>query len=184
MSEPTVARDGARYDATRPRAGQHDEVCRSGSDAALQRRRKLGEAECGRYAFGRVSGSSEREHPRYAHEAAVTFHLGASELQGRTRNVSRGGLCAQISNPVSNGTQMKIGLQLVFDEETQSEPLLLPSRVAWCTPLDGGYQIGVSFMPLDAEQLEYLTLFLKYLDDGNQRERPFARAASVDERFR
>ena len=132
-----------------------------------------------------MSGSSnEREHPRYAHEAAVTFHLGDEELVGRTRNVSRGGLCAQITDPVVNGASVDIDLQLIFDEDTQSEPLRLPSRVAWCTPLDGGFQIGLSFMPMDAEQNEFLSLFLKYLDDGDQRERPFAKAANLDDRFR
>ena len=33
-----------------------------------------------------------REHPRYAHESAVTFHLGSKTLAGRTINVSGGQL--------------------------------------------------------------------------------------------
>jgi hypothetical protein len=126
---------------------------------------------------------SEREHPRYAHEAAVTFVAGTSRSEGRTNNVSRGGLSANIADPIPPGMNVEIDIVLVFDEDTQSEALRLPARVAWCTTVDEGYQVGVSWRGLDAEKVEYLTLFLKYLNDGQTRDRPFQKAANVDDRF-
>ena len=47
----------------------------------------------------------DRQHLRYAHEAAVTLYLAGEQagdvavLSGRTRNVSRGGLCATLTLP-------------------------------------------------------------------------------------
>jgi hypothetical protein len=113
----------------------------------------------------------------------VTFHFNGKTLEGRTRNVSRGGVCAQITDMLPNGATVEIDVTLIFDEETQSEPLRLPGRITWCTPLDGGFQVGLMFRPLDAEQNEFLGLFLKYLDAGGQRERPFAKTANIDDRF-
>ena len=114
----------------------------------------------------------------------MTFHHGAKQVQGRTRNLSRGGVCALVADTLPNGASVELDLQLIFDEDTQSEKLRLPGRIAWCTPLDEGYQIGLSFRSLDAEQHEYLTIFLKYLDDGAQRDRPFVKSANLDDRFR
>lgn len=131
----------------------------------------------------RSVSSREREHPRYAHEAAITVIHTGRQLQGRTRNVSRGGVCAELVEEVPAGATILVDIQLVFDEDTQSEKLRLPARVAWCTPLDEAYQIGLAWLALHEEQLEYLGLFLKYLDDGAVRERPFTRATTIDERF-
>ncbi|MBA3542073.1 MAG: PilZ domain-containing protein [Deltaproteobacteria bacterium] len=126
---------------------------------------------------------SEREHPRYAHEAAISLHFGKQVIEGRSNNVSRGGLSATLAKPIPPGTNVEIDLVLVFDEDTQSEPLRLPARIAWCTPVDEGHQVGLMFHNMDTERVEYLTLFLKYLDDGTQRDRPFKKSANVDDRF-
>lgn len=104
-------------------------------------------------------------------------------VKGHTNNMSRGGLCANVEASIPSGSDVDIDIVLVFDAETQSEALRLPARIAWCTILDEGYQIGVSFRGLDAERLEYLGLFLKYLDDGSKKDRPFAKAANIDDRF-
>lgn len=135
-------------------------------------------------AFGYVSRPAERaerEHRRYAHDVAVTFHVGATPFEGRTRNVSRGGLCATITEVVPAGTDLDIDIVLVFDDGMQSEALRLPGRVAWCTTVDEAYQVGISFRALDKQRSEYLSMFLRYLDDS-QSEKP-SREQSVDERF-
>jgi hypothetical protein len=124
----------------------------------------------------------EREHPRYAHEAALVLHAGGSETHGRTKNVSRGGLCADLVDPLPVGTELELDIHLVFDEETQSEALRLPGRVVWCTPLDQAFQVGVAFKPLDRELAEYLTMFLRYLDDGSRVQRS-RRESNLDKRF-
>lgn len=125
---------------------------------------------------------SEREHPRYAHDVAVTFRLGVKAIEGRTRNVSRGGLCANIADHIAMGTDIDVDIVLVFDDGMQSEALRLPARVAWCTTVDDAYQIGISFRALDKKRTEYLGMFLRYLDD--QRSEKPSREMSLDDRFR
>jgi hypothetical protein len=126
---------------------------------------------------------SARAYPRYAHEAAVTFFVGGgAHHEGRTKNLSRGGLCADLADPIPTGIDVEVGIVLVFADDVQSEQLRLPARVAWCTPVDNGYQVGIAFRPLGAEHAEYLTVFLRYLDDHKPEKTP--RAANVDDRFR
>jgi len=111
----------------------------------------------------------------------VTFHVGARGYEGRTRNVSRGGLCATVADPIPAGSDVDVSIVLVFDDEQQSEALRLPARIAWCTTVDDAYQIGVSFRPLSPERSEYLALFLKYLGEDRAGKAP--RPATVDDRF-
>jgi hypothetical protein len=124
----------------------------------------------------------EREHPRYAHDVAVTFRIGTTLIEGRTRNVSRGGLCAELADPIAMGSDIDVDIVLVFDDGMQSEALRLPARVAWCTTVDEAHQIGVSFRGLDKKRSEYLGMFLRYLDDQRADKAP--REMSLDDRFR
>jgi hypothetical protein len=123
-----------------------------------------------------------RQHPRYAHEAAVTFVVDGKSHQGRTTNVSRGGLCADLADPIAIGSEIDVDMQLVFEDERVSEALRLPARVVWCTEVDDACQVGISFRPLGTELTQYLTMFLRYLDDGSKTERS-KRESSLDKRF-
>jgi hypothetical protein len=124
----------------------------------------------------------ERAHPRYAHTAAITIFVGNRRLGGTTTNVSRGGICADLGDPLLAGAEIEVDIQLVFDEGTQSEALRLPARVAWCTALDESFQVGIAFKPLTGELAEYFTMFLRYLDDGTRTERS-KRESTLDKRF-
>jgi hypothetical protein len=125
----------------------------------------------------------QREYPRYAHEAAITLMTPGQEISGVTHNVSRGGLCATLSEEIAVGTEIEIALQLVFGTEHRSEALRVPARIVWCTPIDDGHQVGAQFLPLGSETAEYLTMFLRYLrDEDSARTQPAA--LSVDDRFR
>lgn len=124
----------------------------------------------------------EREHRRFAHEAAVSFRVGKRVHEGRTKNVSRGGLCAVIAEAIPTGTELDVDLVLVFDENSQSDPLRLPARVVWCTSVDQAFQVGIVFRGLDAQRTEHLTLFLRYLDDASAE--PVQEQSSLDDRFR
>lgn len=124
----------------------------------------------------------EREHPRYAHEAAVTLHAPGGSLAGRTCNVSRGGLCATLAESMAVGIDVDVDLQLVFDDERQSEPLRLAARVVWCTAIDDQHQIGVQFVRLGDGVAADLTMFLRYLD-GRGAGPPAESAMAVDDRF-
>jgi hypothetical protein len=129
-----------------------------------------------------VSIRSEREHVRYAHEAALTFAIGGRPCSGRTRNVSRGGVCANLTEALPTGAEIALELALVFDHDVRSDSLVLPARVVWCTPVDEAFQVGFAFKPLDAKRAEHLALFLRYLDDHKtERDR---RSDDVDDRFR
>lgn len=123
----------------------------------------------------------EREHPRYAHEAVVTLHVGLKTYWGRTQNMSRGGLCADIAESINLGTDIEVDIQLVFDE-VESEPLRLPARVVWCTTLDDAFQIGLSFQKLTPDQVQLLTMFLRYLEDPEPKQRT-RRESNLDKRF-
>ena len=125
---------------------------------------------------------SEREHPRYAHKAAITVLLGSKQIHGHTNNVSRGGLCVSVSDAVVVGSDIDVDLSLVFENDVRSESLRMPARVVWCTPVDDEFQLGLSFRPTDAERAHYLTMFLRYLDEA--REERKAPSDNVDERFR
>jgi len=107
----------------------------------------------------------DRQFPRYALEAAVTVRHGDASAGGRTTNLSRGGLCAEVDAAIPSGAQIIVELALIFDEGTTSEWLALPARIAWSTPLDDRFQVGISFRGLSADQAEYLELFLRYLAD-------------------
>lgn len=129
-----------------------------------------------------MSVTSKRIHTRYAHEAAVTLHVGGKAHQGHTSNVSRGGLCANLPTSLPVGTEVDVELQLVFDDGARSDSLHLAARVVWCTKLDEIKQTGLAFRPLGRQQADYLNLFLSYLD-RETRDRAHVRHASVDERF-
>lgn len=145
--------------------------------------RKLATLRRGAQAW-RVVAHQDREHPRYAHEAVVRIRVGKVLHEGRTTNVSRGGLCADLSTQIPYGTEVEADITLVFDEDVQSEPLTLQGRVVWSTALDEGYQVGLAFKPLNADQSQYMTMFLRYLDDSGPKGRQPKPERSVDDQFR
>jgi hypothetical protein len=133
-------------------------------------------------SFSEVA-TSEREHQRYAHEAAITVHALGKKLEGRTTNVSRGGLCADLESAVKFGTDVEVELQLVFDHDEKSDALIMPARVVWCTTVDEGFQIGLSFKPLTAEKTRMMALFLRYLDDGGKPVKQPKGERNIDDQF-
>jgi hypothetical protein len=114
----------------------------------------------------------QRAFPRYATEAAVTLRHRDLAAAGRTRNVSRGGACAQVDRGLPVGAQISVELALVFDDKNTSERLALPARVVWSTAIDDGHQVGLHFLTLSADQARYLDLFLRYLSEGTPTARP------------
>jgi Tfp pilus assembly protein PilZ len=142
---------------------------------------KLASGTRGQPSLEEVS-SPERQHPRFAADVAIKFHVGTQATAGRTRNVSRGGLCADTDEAMAIGMDVELEMTLVFEDKSVSEPLRLPARIVWCTPFEGAFQVGVSFRPLDKQRAEYLSLFLKYLGDDKPQKTP--KAANIDDRFR
>lgn len=124
----------------------------------------------------------ERQHPRYAHEVALRVVFGKKLTEGRTRNFSRGGICATVGDAIPTGADVMVDITLVFDDGMQSEALRLPARVAWCTTVDDDFQLGLSFKPMTAERAEFLKMFLKYLGEERAPKAPRAEK-SIDDQF-
>ncbi|MGE0871329.1 MAG: PilZ domain-containing protein [Kofleriaceae bacterium] len=126
---------------------------------------------------------TERE-PRYAHEASITLRARSTVIEGRTRNVSRGGVCASLPTPLQVGCEVQVELALVFDGEVLSDAFKIKARIVWCTMIDESYQLGVAFHSIDARQSDHLATFLKLLDgeqpSGKQRK---DLDQAIDDRF-
>ncbi len=114
----------------------------------------------------------------------MRIRVGGAEYEGRTTNLSRGGLCADMATKIPYGSEVDLDIQLVFEEDVQSEPLTIQARVVWSTAVDEGFQIGLAFKPMRAEQSQYLTMFLRYLDDSGPKGKQPKAERSVDDQFR
>lgn len=88
---------------------------------------------------------------------------GVVVARGKTRNLSRGGLCAVVDRAVTRGAAVEVSVALVFAADGMSEPLALPARVVWCMGYGAGEQVGVSFLPLDRATAGYLDMFIRFL---------------------
>lgn len=110
----------------------------------------------------------DRLSPRYALNAEIAVHdqTGRPLATGRATNLSRGGVCAEVDRLLVCGASIEARIALVFDEDSVSEPLVLPARVVWCTPIGGTHQVGLSFLPAPDERLHYLDMFIRFLAEG------------------
>jgi len=113
-----------------------------------------------------MTGADKRLFPRFAVQLAVALETSDGRvLTGVSRNLSRGGISLETTEPVADGGDVTVRVTLVFDEERTSEPLDLPARVVWCTPFGAdAHQVGTQFRPLSSERLTYLDMFLRYLE--------------------
>jgi hypothetical protein len=105
-----------------------------------------------------------RQHPRYAIELDAVAHFDGKRLAGRTYDISRGGFCLHLGEPLAVNAVGQVKLALVFSENQFSEQLTLPATIVWCTPVPGAYQIGFKFGALSPEIEGYLTLFIQFLE--------------------
>ena len=123
-------------------------------------------------------GTNKRAHPRYAVEVDAEFDGPTGKLPARTRDVSHGGMACYAGAALAIGQTMDVALSLVFPGGELSEPLILRTKIIWCTPLrDGIHQIGTAFVGLTQDARQYLDIFLRYLQEGLD-----AQASDDDER--
>jgi hypothetical protein len=109
-----------------------------------------------------------RQHERFAVEVDAAVAVESGTYPAKTRDLSRGGVCFVIAEPLEVGSTFTCSLTLVLGENTFSEPLVLTGQVAWCTATEEGYQIGAAFGSLEPEIHEYLMMFLNFLAEGIQ----------------
>jgi hypothetical protein len=108
-----------------------------------------------------------RQFPRYAIDAGIEVEAdGAVRARGRTRDLSRGGLSAAVDGDVARGARVDVNIALLLEAGHTSEPLTLPARVVWSTPLGEQRQMGLAFLALTPEQTADLELFVRFLEDG------------------
>ena len=118
--------------------------------------------------MGLVPHSPTRAYPRYALEIDAEIQAAGGMVPARTKDVSRGGICFRAAAALPVGEEVALRLALVFDAETQSEPLALRARIVWSTRLpDQQHQIGAAFVKTTGEQRAYVNLFIEFLTRGN-----------------
>lgn len=113
----------------------------------------------------------------------MTIRVNGKAYKGLTTNVSRGGVAADLQTAVPVGTEIECDLQLVFDDDAQSEALPVPGRVVWCTAVEDNFQIGVAFKPMTTDKAQLLAMFLRYLDDSGPRGKQPKPERSIDDQF-
>lgn len=109
-----------------------------------------------------------REHERFAVAVDAVVHTEGGAWRALTRDLSRGGVCFIVPEPLPRGAHFRLSISLVLGENMFSEPLHLPGTVIWCTGMDGGYQIGASFTALERQTRDYLGMILGILAEGLQ----------------
>lgn len=75
-----------------------------------------------------------------------------------TRDLSEGGAGLTSEHPLDEGQEIVLGLFLVIDDvESDTPPLWVKGRVAWCAETDGShYNAGVRFEVITEDQRTWL----------------------------
>lgn len=111
--------------------------------------------------------NSQRAHQRFSVQMEAKIFSDDRLHVALTRDLSRGGICFTLLEPLQVGSPFTVELALIFSENTFSEPLVLSGKVIWCTKVDQGYQIGAVFFTLDETAQDYLNMFLSFLLRGH-----------------
>jgi hypothetical protein len=130
-----------------------------------------------------------RQHQRFSVDVQVGVTVGSGQLEARTRDMSRAGVCLVAMRGIAPETEIGLELVLTFGESGGvSEPLKVHGKVAWCTALFGAYQIGVKFVKVDDDCGRYLDMFIGFLDgtlapSGSFADEDTGRGADPDDPF-
>jgi hypothetical protein len=108
-----------------------------------------------------------RQHPRFAIELDAEAQFDGRRFAGRTHDISRGGFCLLLKEPLPLNSVGQVKLALVFSENQFSEQLTLPVTIVWCTPFGGKFQVGFKFGAMSPEIQGYLSLFVQFLEGGD-----------------
>jgi c-di-GMP-binding flagellar brake protein YcgR len=111
-----------------------------------------------------------RQHPRYAIALDAEALFDGRHFAGRTQDISRGGFCLVLPEPVPMNALGQVKLALVFSDNQFSEQLTLAATIVWCTPFGGGFQVGIKFASLSPDIEGYLALFIKFLEGEDEDE--------------
>jgi hypothetical protein len=108
-------------------------------------------------------GSERRAHPRFACDLDVEVSAGgATTLNARTIDISRNGICMVVPAAIPPGSDVTLGLRLLF-EGAESDLVQLPAKTVWCTDTEGSFQVGAVFSGLTPQGGQSLDVLLKFL---------------------
>jgi hypothetical protein len=108
---------------------------------------------------------SQRRYPRFPVDVQASLRTtDGRRVSARTRDVSRSGICLISDYALPSGENLLVELVLLIGTTSESEPLLLRSRVVWCTAIADAFQIGAMFQGLSPKESGFLDMFLRYLD--------------------
>jgi hypothetical protein len=111
-----------------------------------------------------------RQHPRYAIELDAEVLFEGRRFAGRTHDISRGGFCVVLPERLPVNANGQVKLALVFSDNHFSEQLTLPAIIVWCTPVGGGFQVGIKFGSMPPEIQGYLALFIQFLEGDDDED--------------
>ena len=107
-----------------------------------------------------ASDSERRVDARFSCDLAAT--IGTSDgqrFEARAADLSFSGICMHGPQPVPTGTDLTLELRLQM-AGGESDRLVLPARLVWCTPTrDGQFQLGARFAS-DLSEANWQTLDL------------------------
>ncbi len=104
--------------------------------------------------------------PRHPLRLAAELKHPAFNTSGMTRNLSTGGACVEVAQPIAEGTPLDVVLFVVEDDiETEGgSRLALQATVQWMAESDRAYQVGLKWVSPSPAQIASLTRALSAID--------------------
>jgi c-di-GMP-binding flagellar brake protein YcgR len=112
---------------------------------------------------------SRRQHQRVDLRMSAEVRTSETAFTATTRDLSEGGAGLTTDRPLEEGQQVAIGLFLVVDDvESDTPPLWVKARVAWCAETDDNhYNAGVRFEVITDDQRTWLRQVLATIAPAN-----------------
>jgi len=112
-----------------------------------------------------VSGTSDerRVYERYDKEIEAEYKLMSDSAdlmtmtyeRTKTKNISFGGVCLEVKNKISEGSVIRLGIP----PGGETAKINTFCEVEWCSPANGRYTAGLSFISLTEEDIKYILGF-------------------------
>jgi c-di-GMP-binding flagellar brake protein YcgR len=112
---------------------------------------------------------SRRQHQRVDLRMSAEVRTSETAFTATTRDLSEGGAGLSSDRPLEEGQQVVLGLFLVVDDvESDTPPLWVKARVAWCAETDDNrYNAGVRFEVITDDQRAWLRQVLATIAPPN-----------------
>ncbi len=98
------------------------------------------------------AGSERRQYPRVEELVLISYETpkSAQVKTSSTRNISGGGLCFDVAEPLSRDDVLQLVMAKVVDDGARSTTIPIQARVIWVGELGKGkYRVGLRFTEID-----------------------------------